>query len=106
MPGRSSSHETWLAACEPRRLTLPAGERRGAVMRIAIACAAVTAALSCIAAAPQSQPGASVDGARIAAADSDPGEWLSHGRTYSEERFSPLRQINTRNVKNLGVAWE
>ncbi|HEX3675278.1 MAG TPA: PQQ-dependent dehydrogenase, methanol/ethanol family [Rhizomicrobium sp.] len=50
-------------------------------------------------------PGASVDGAKIASADSDPGEWLSHGRTYSEQRFSPLTAINTANVKNLGVAW-
>ncbi|HEY1708529.1 MAG TPA: PQQ-dependent dehydrogenase, methanol/ethanol family [Rhizomicrobium sp.] len=52
------------------------------------------------------QPGASVDGARIANADADPGEWLSHGRTYSEQRFSPLDKINTSNVSKLGVAWE
>jgi quinohemoprotein ethanol dehydrogenase len=51
-------------------------------------------------------PGAGVDGAKIEAADSDPGEWLSHGRTYSEQRFSPLNQINASNVKSLGVAWE
>ena len=29
-----------------------------------------------------------------------------HGRTYSEQRFSPLNKINTSNVKSLGVAWE
>ncbi len=52
------------------------------------------------------EPGASVDGAKIANADSDPGEWLSHGRTYSEQRFSPLDKINTTNVNQLGVAWE
>src|ERR1051325_9553245 len=52
------------------------------------------------------QPGASVDGAKIANADADPGEWLSHGRTYSEQRFSPLAKINTSNVNKLGVAWE
>jgi quinohemoprotein ethanol dehydrogenase len=51
-------------------------------------------------------PGAHVDGAKIAHADADPGEWLSHGRTYSEQRFSPLSQIDTANVKDLGVAWE
>ena len=51
-------------------------------------------------------PGAGVDGSKIAHADSDPGEWLSHGRTYSEQRFSPLAKINTTNVKTLGVAWE
>src|ERR1043166_5703867 len=52
------------------------------------------------------QPGAGVDGAKIADADADPGEWLSHGRTYSEQRYSPLARINTANVNKLGVAWE
>jgi quinohemoprotein ethanol dehydrogenase len=62
---------------------------------------------TCLIAAAQSpQPGANVDGAKIAAADSDPNEWLSNGRTYSEQRFSPLDQINTTNVGKLGVAWE
>lgn len=35
-----------------------------------------------------------------------PGDWLSHGRTYSEQRFSPLKEIDRSNVKDLGVAWE
>ncbi|MGN6515399.1 MAG: PQQ-dependent dehydrogenase, methanol/ethanol family [Rhizomicrobium sp.] len=55
---------------------------------------------------PAAAPGASVDGAAIANADARAGEWLAPGRTYSEQRFSPLNQINTTNVKNLGVAWE
>ena len=46
-----------------------------------------------------------VDAARIINADSEPGNWLSHGRTYSEQRYSPLDQINTQNVKDLGLAW-
>ena len=46
-----------------------------------------------------------IDRARIIAADTTPGEWLSHGRTYGEQRFSPLDQINTRNVDRLGLAW-
>ena len=51
-------------------------------------------------------PGTNVDGNAIIGADSRPGDWLSHGRTYSEQRFSPLTQINRSNVKNLGVAWQ
>ena len=47
--------------------------------------------------------GRGVDGARIAAPA--PGEWLSYGRTYDEQRFSPLDQINTETVKDLGLAW-
>ena len=46
-----------------------------------------------------------VNGARIAAADSEPGSWLTTGRTYSEQRFSPLREINAENVAQLGLAW-
>ena len=48
---------------------------------------------------------AMVDGARIIAADSEPGSWLAHGRTYSEQRFSPLEQIDVANVRELGLAW-
>lgn len=48
---------------------------------------------------------ANVDGARIAAADSEPGSWLSHGRTYSEQRYSPLTGVNDGNVSELGLAW-
>jgi quinohemoprotein ethanol dehydrogenase len=48
---------------------------------------------------------AAVDAARLAAAGSEPGQWMSHGRTYDEQRFSPLDQIKTSNVKELGLSW-
>jgi PQQ-dependent dehydrogenase (methanol/ethanol family) len=48
---------------------------------------------------------ASVDQARLTAADSDANNWLSYGRTYSEQRFSPLDQVNTGSVGQLGLAW-
>ena len=38
-------------------------------------------------------------------ADQDPGNWLTHHKDYSAQRFSPLNQINKDNVKNLHVAW-
>ncbi|HEY7841084.1 MAG TPA: PQQ-dependent dehydrogenase, methanol/ethanol family [Gammaproteobacteria bacterium] len=46
-----------------------------------------------------------MDGARILAADREPGNWMSHGRTYAEERFSPLNDINDGNAARLGLAW-
>src|SRR5262245_16028117 len=46
-----------------------------------------------------------VDGQAIAQADRQPGNWLSYGRTYSEQRFSPLKRIDTQNVRQLGLAW-
>ena len=48
---------------------------------------------------------AQVDGARIIHADKEPQNWMSTGRTYSEQRFSPLKQINKGNVAKLGLAW-
>ena len=39
------------------------------------------------------------------ARDSLPGTWLSYGRGQSETRYSPLKQIDAANVKNLGLAW-
>jgi quinohemoprotein ethanol dehydrogenase len=52
-------------------------------------------------------PGASaaVNTQRIVQADKEPQNWLSHGRTYDEQRFSPLTDINDKNVKDLGLAW-
>lgn len=32
-------------------------------------------------------------------------EWLSHGKGYDEQRFSPLSSINTENVSSLGLEW-
>ena len=48
---------------------------------------------------------ADADAARLNAAASDPNNWLTTGRTYHEERFSPLTQINDGNVGKLGLAW-
>ena len=46
-----------------------------------------------------------IDEKRINNADSEPGNWLAHGRTYEEQRFSPLNQINRDSVSRLGLAW-
>jgi quinohemoprotein ethanol dehydrogenase len=48
---------------------------------------------------------AAVDDARLAAADADADDWLSHGRGYDEQRYSPLAQIDESNVGRLGLAW-
>src|SRR5258708_752566 len=46
-----------------------------------------------------------VNAARLTAADRDAENWLTHGRTYDEQRFSPLNQIAVNNVSTLGLAW-
>jgi quinohemoprotein ethanol dehydrogenase len=55
--------------------------------------------------APAPGGAGAVDGASIIHADRHPGEWLTYGRTYSEQRYSPLRQINDGDVGRLGLAW-
>jgi quinohemoprotein ethanol dehydrogenase len=49
------------------------------------------------------QPRAIEDSALVA--DQSGENWLAFGRTLSEQRFSPLRQIDTTNVANLKVDW-
>ena len=46
-----------------------------------------------------------VDDNRLANADKTPGDWLSYGKNYAEDRYSTLEQINKNNIKNLGLAW-
>jgi quinohemoprotein ethanol dehydrogenase len=53
-----------------------------------------------------------VDAERLRAADADfteanpdAGQWMSYGRTWSEQRFSPLKLIDEHNVSGLGLAW-
>lgn len=48
---------------------------------------------------------ASVDAQRLTQADTEPHNWLSHGRNYAEDRESPLEQITPDNVAELGLAW-
>lgn len=45
------------------------------------------------------------DDAMLNKAAEHPGEWLTHGLNYSEDRYSLLDQVNKENVKTLGLAW-
>ncbi|MBT2185372.1 PQQ-dependent dehydrogenase, methanol/ethanol family [Sphingobium nicotianae] len=61
-----------------------------------------------ITAASQSGPDAAqVTSQRMAAPDAaaNQANWMSYGRSYDEQRFSPLAQINDRTVSRLGLAW-
>jgi alcohol dehydrogenase (cytochrome c)/quinohemoprotein ethanol dehydrogenase len=55
--------------------------------------------------AQPSVPPTNVDASRLVNADQHPGDWMSYGRTYSEQRFSPLTLINDQNVGQLSLAW-
>ncbi|MEP7375003.1 MAG: PQQ-dependent dehydrogenase, methanol/ethanol family [Chitinophagaceae bacterium] len=48
---------------------------------------------------------AAINDKSLSEADKDSADWLSYGRNYSEDRYSPLEQINKDNVGKLGLAW-
>ncbi len=78
-----------------------------ALLLMAPAGAAVVLLLSVIGVgeAAGSHPVADVDASRMMNAERDAGNWLSYGRTYSEQRFSPLSKITADNAAKLGLAW-
>jgi quinohemoprotein ethanol dehydrogenase len=65
---------------------------------------AVAAAATCGVTIAASQAPASGVGAKTII-NQPAGEWLGHGRDYSEQRFSPLAKVTQANVKQLGLAW-
>ena len=75
-------------------------------MTSALLCAASCRSKSGSPATPAQPPSAAaVDVSRLIHADQDPGNWMSDGRTYSEQRFSPLTQVNDTTVSRLAPDW-
>ena len=72
-------------------------------MRTQISAAAVAASLVAMAGC-MATASAAVDTKRLLAASSpaNAGQWMSYGRDYSEQRYSPLKQINADNVEPAG----
>lgn len=56
-------------------------------------------------AAPAVGSPANVTAERLLNAASEPDQWMTHGGTYAEQRFSTLDQITTENVNELGLAF-
>lgn len=54
---------------------------------------------------PASAGPADVTSKRLRNANAEPGQWMSYSRTWDEQRFSPLKQINADNAGKLGLAW-
>ncbi len=66
---------------------------------VAWSCAALLCALPSPARAQQVTP------QRLAAAPSEPQNWLTYSGGYYSQRYSPLNQITPANVKNLKLQW-
>jgi quinohemoprotein ethanol dehydrogenase len=88
------------AHCKQGALVMPTQAIRVLMLLAVIATATANAA------GPEEKaPIGLINEQRINNADSEPGNWLAHGRTYEEQRFSPLKQINRDTVSRLGLAW-
>jgi quinohemoprotein ethanol dehydrogenase len=68
---------------------------------------AVIAVMAVVTTAGSAQQSARpVDDVALAKPEARQGDWLSYGRDYYEQRFSPLTEINDTNVAQLGLAWQ
>jgi len=67
---------------------------------VVAACAALA-----LAGCKESVPQGGIDAARLANAAADTANWITYGRDYAEQRYSPLAQIGTENADELGLAW-
>jgi quinohemoprotein ethanol dehydrogenase len=72
--------------------------------RSALLAAAAVLVLS-IAGCSKSAVSPVVDDAALRNADADGANWITYGRTYSEQRYSPLKQVDEGSVSKLGLAW-
>ncbi len=46
-----------------------------------------------------------IDDQYLVNAENHPENWVTYGRTYKEDRYSPLNGINANNINELGLAW-
>lgn len=83
--------------------------RRSPSHRLSVALIAGLGAVACDAGSPRSADDiasavAGIDDS-ILASGADAADWLAFGRTFDEQRFSPLTQVTADNAGELGVAW-
>jgi len=75
-----------------------------------VAVAAAVAMAGCTEPTTRSDSDTSVEGGTVVgdaalAAVGNGDNWLAYGQNYSEQRYSPLAQVDDGNVSELGVAW-
>ncbi len=70
-----------------------------------LACMIIAGTALLLGSQAMAQSAARVDMKRLLDADAEAGQWMSHSRTFDEQYFSPLKEINDNNVSNLGLAF-
>ena len=78
------------------------GQSESSLRAVSLAVAVGILSSGTVHAAPASA--GNVSDARVAA-ESPGAQWLVKGGGFNQQQFSPLRQINDRNVSGLGLAW-
>jgi alcohol dehydrogenase (cytochrome c) len=63
------------------------------------------ASLVCLALLFPALLGAQVTSERLLHSSDEPQNWLTYSGTYASQRYSPLKQIDAANVKNLELKW-
>ena len=71
---------------------------------LSIALLSVLAPVAVWASPPPAHGAAIVDNALLTHEPTG-AHWAGYGRTFDEQRFSPLKQIDTGNISRLGLAW-
>ncbi|WP_407985554.1 PQQ-dependent dehydrogenase, methanol/ethanol family [Pontixanthobacter aquaemixtae] len=67
--------------------------------------AAATLALSACGQSADDMSETGISAERLLAAQSDDANWITYGRNYEEQRYSPLDQVNAETVGDLGLTW-
>src|SRR5262249_28034146 len=75
------------------------------VLGLVAAIAAAAAAANQDQAQAPAEPVGTIDDNDLLKAGVNTADWLMYGRTYSAQRFSPLKQVNTQNVAKLIPVW-
>ena len=74
-------------------------------MRKFVFAAAATLSLGALGACGERMGEDGISADRLLAAQSDDANWITYGRNYEEQRYSPLDQVNAETVGDLGLAW-
>ncbi len=75
--------------------------------RLMLAFCGLTAATTACQRSEASEPPSTFASAdrELRARMADSTQWPSYGRNYTNQRYSPLNELNTTNISNLAVAW-
>lgn len=85
-------------------------ERAGSIVFGGMACFGLIAMTACDRSRSEHQEGSQPSAVNVADAsrladNSDGRDWPAFGRTYGEQHYSPLDQINEKTVSGLALAW-